>query len=261
MEDNNLVNKIINKIKHEGLEPKPRWHFLLKGYVIWLSGALALIFGALGVSVIIYLLKYNNWSMGDLGEKSFLSFMIMTMPYFWLLFLAIFIFVLYYNIKHLKKAYLYPVKVIILLAFLSSILLGELFFLFGFGEEIDELLGAKAPLYGEMFNPQLNFWFQPEAGRLAGIATVADDGLGLIDPSGIIWEIEMGEEILLPQEIITGEALNIIGSIESEHVFKAQIIKVVRPGRAFMKRPGRGGCPPGAPCELKAPMPERFRTK
>lgn len=251
MEDNNLVNKIISKIKHDGLEPKPRWHFLLKSYVIWLSGALALIFGALGVSVIIYLLKYNNWSMGDLGEKSFLSFFIMTMPYFWLLFLAIFIFVLYYNIKHLKKAYLYPVKVIILLAFLSSIFLGELFYLFGFGEEIDELLGAKAPLYGEMFNPQLNFWFQPEAGRLAGMAIITDEGLELIDPSGKIWQIVLAKELKVLPEIASYEPLNILGSIESEQVFKAQIIKAVRPGRAFMKRPGRGECPPGAPCEFQ----------
>lgn len=251
MAENNLVNKIINKIREDKLEPKPRWHFLLKNYVIYLSGALALIFGALGVSVIIYLLKYNNWSMGSLSEEGVWGYIILTMPYFWLIFLAIFIFVLYYNLKHLKRAYRYPLKVIILLAFFSSIVLGEAFYLLGFGEKLDEELGSKSPLYQEVLNPQVNFWFQPEAGRLVGLAHSTANGLELIDPSGEIWEIVARDELMSLPEIVAYEPLNIIGSIESDQVFKAQIIKSVRPGRAFMERPGRKFCPPGAPCEFR----------
>lgn len=258
MTENNLAKRVINKIKAEQLAPRPRWHFLLKSYVIYLSGVLALIFSALGVSVLIFLFKNNSWSMANLGATGLWGYILMTTPYFWLLFLALFIFILYYNLKHLKKGYRYPLRVIILLSFLSSIVLGEAFYLLGFGEKLDERLGASAPLYQEILNPQLNFWFQPESGRLVGLVSRSSDGLELIDPSGHSWQLVLEDELLVWSEIASGEPVNVFGYIESDGVFRAQVIKPVRAGRAFMERPGRRACPLGAPCQK---MPGRhFRN-
>ena len=111
--DKNFDSNILERIKEDNLKPKPKWTFLFKDSVIWFFGALSLVFGALGVSVIIYLLKNNDWSLYNKLSGSFLEFILLTMPYFWILFLAIFILVIKYNIQHTKKGYKYSLPIIV----------------------------------------------------------------------------------------------------------------------------------------------------
>ncbi len=235
--NNNFAEHLLEKIKKENISPKPRWHFLLKNYVVWGLGALALVFGAAAISVIIYLLKYNNWEMGLRLDGGFLSFFLMTLPYFWLIFLGLFIAVLSYNIKHSPKGYRYPFGFIIIFAILISIILGELFFLIGLGRKIDDVLGQKAPLYAKMFNPQMDFWLKPEEGRLAGLAFMDEGKLSIIDPTGNVWDIIIPTQILNNLAPLNGQPLNLIGEIKSENIFEASLIKIPQPGRAFMSRP------------------------
>lgn len=236
MRDNNFAEKLIEKIKTEKIEPRPRWHFLLKNYFIWLFGVLSLIFGALGTSVIIYLFKYNNFDLVVKSDKV-LSFLIISIPYFWFFFLLIFIFIIYYNFKHTKKGYRYKPVFIILAAIIFSILLGEIFFLAGLGKKIDDILGAKARFYKEMFNPQLDFWFSPEEGRLAGIIIFDNNKPGLLDPSGNYWEL-ISNDIFLEQFFSSGQPVNIIGQIskDKDDVFEVRQIKNARSGQEFMRR-------------------------
>jgi hypothetical protein len=244
MIENDFSQKLIDKIKSEKLAPVPRWRFLLKGYVIWVSGALALLFGALGVSVIIYLLKYNDWEMSYKAGSSLAEFFLLTLPYFWLLFLGLFIFILYYNLKHTKRGYRYPIPFIISAAFLASIILGEAFFLLGLGEDIDEVLGSRAPFYREVFNPQIDFWFQPEQGRLAGIIlpvalapfSISSGSVYLLDPAGESWKVLVAQEGIPSDFLLPGQPLNIVGEVTATGVFEAKFIKPARPGRAFMGR-------------------------
>jgi len=237
MTENNFTEKLITRIKSENIAPRPRWHFLLKNYMVWLSGVLALLFGSVGVSVIIYLLKYNDWEMGLRAHKSFWEFLLLTMPYFWLVFLGLFIFILYYNLKHTKKGYRYPLSFIVSFAVLSSIIVGEVFFLVGLGEKIDNVLGSRAPFYKEVFNPQLDFWFNPRAGRLAGVIISTSSGLHLIDPAGKDWEILVGDDGQLVNRLSPGSPINITGKMISDNSFAAEFIKpAARPGRAFMDR-------------------------
>lgn len=243
--NNNFAEHLLEKIKEENISPKPRWHFLLKNYVVWVFGALALIFGSAAISVIIYLLKYNNWEMGLRLDVGFLSFFLMTLPYLWLIFLGLFIFVLSYNIKHSPKGYRYPFSFIIIFAILISIILGELFFLAGLGRKIDDVLGQKAPLYARMFNPQLDFWFNPREGRLAGLAVLSEDDLNIIDPTGKVWKVILPAQVSNDLEPFNGQPLHLIGEIISETTFEAKVIKIPQAGRAFMSRPPHS--PQGGP--------------
>lgn len=238
MENKEFAENLLEKMKSENILPKPRWHFLLKDYVVWIFGVIALIFGAAAMSVIIYLFKYNDWEMGLSLDGGFWSFLLTTLPYFWIVFLGLFIFILYYNIKHSKKGYRYPIGFIIVFAILASIILGELFFLFGFSQKIDDVLGQKASLYTKMFNPQMDFWFQPENGRLIGLTILRDDELFIMDPSGKLWEIATSSDILSEIDLLQGQPVNLIGTISDENIFTVNAIKFHRPGRAFMSRPG-----------------------
>ena len=259
MENEKLVDKVLDKIKEEKIAPKPRWYFLLKNNVVIASGVLALIFGALGMSVIIYLLKYNNWEFG-LKINNIFGFILMTLPYFWIVFFVLFVFIIYYNIKHSKRGYKYPIGVIITFALLASIILGEVFFLVGFGEKMDQVLGKRAPLYKEMFNPQLGFWLNPEEGRLAGMIFFEDDGhIYLMNNPGEAWSILVDDDVDIAKEIVSGTPVHILGDLLSDGIFKAELIREAKPGRAFMTRPGKdflfeSDCS-GGNCDRPVPIP------
>ncbi|MCX6794602.1 MAG: hypothetical protein NTY31_01190 [Candidatus Falkowbacteria bacterium] len=234
--------KLTEKIKEAKIAPKPRWHFLLKDYVVWVAGALALLIGAAAVSVMIYLLKNNGWELREETHKSVIEFFLLTLPYFWIIFLGIFVFILYYNLKHTKKGYRYPVWLIALAGVLSSIILGSIFFLFGLGQRIDNVLGQSAPLYEIVMNRQLSFWFNPEEGRLAGIiiSEVDDGNFYLVDSAGDDWQVlgrNSGSDSRSPDFLKAGEPINLIGQILEDKKFRADIIRPLVPGRGFFTRP------------------------
>lgn len=240
----NFSKNLIDKIKEEKIEPKPRWHFLLKNYVVWFSGLASLIFGSLATSVIIYLIKHNNWQLGQESE-GLISFFLITLPYFWLLFLIIFILVIFYNLKHTKKGYKYKAVHIILVAILSSILLGEVFYLVGLGKKIDDVLGTRAPFYKEMFNPHLHYFCNPEKGRLSGVLIIENNETALIDPSGNYWEIIFKDKKIIPGTFSSGQIVNALGSIieDDNRLFEIYVIKVNDSGQEFIRRFRDMPCP------------------
>ncbi|MFA5753878.1 MAG: hypothetical protein WC905_00765 [Patescibacteria group bacterium] len=246
--------KLLKKIKEEKIAPKPRWHFLLKNYVIWVVGGLALLVGAGAVSVLTYLMINNDLGIHRALGKTRGEFLLLTLPYFWLVFLGLFIFVIYYNIKHTKRGYRYPLWAVALVSVLASVILGEALFLLGIGEKIDSVLGRRAPFYERFMNPQLEFWSQPEEGRLVGMALQlsGDERFVLIDRDQKEWEVipasSTVQEFLATMPFLDEATpadiplppLRLIGEQISENEFRAETIMSLMPGRAFFDRPGHG---------------------
>ena len=257
METNNFDEKLVAKIKQEKIAPKPRWHFLLKDYVIRITGTISLMIGAGAVSVMIYLFKYNGWEIQEKTNKSLWEFFLLTLPYFWIIFLGLFIFILYYNLKHTKSGYRYPLWFIIISSILASVILGSVFFLFGLGEKIDNILGEQAPFYNTVINRHLDFWFNPEEGRLTGIVSAENDdrNFEIIDPKGDTWQIIAGPQVLSTELIKLKEPVDLVGHVLDNSQFQADIIRPLRPGRGFLSRPhGRGN----GPCRSgDCPIPSR----
>lgn len=242
MDPKEFDQKLVEKIKEEKIAPKPRWHFLLKNNVVWAIGILSLLIGAAAVSVMIYLLKYNGWELQEQTHKSLWEFFLLTLPYFWIIFLGIFIFILYYNLKHTKKGYRYPVWFIAISGILSSVILGSVFYLLGLGQKIDNVLGERAPLYETVINRQIFFWFKPEEGRLAGIiaSEVVDGNFYIVDPEGNTWQISSSadsDDSHFLDFLKAGEPVNLIGQITDDSKFRADVIRPLVPGRGFFARP------------------------
>lgn len=252
--------KLVAKIKEDKIAPRPRWHFLLKNYVIWIVGVASLLIGASAVSVMIYLFEYNDWEIYDQTRKGFGEFFLLTLPYFWLIFLGFFIYILYYNFKHTKRGYRYPVWLISLVSILISVILGAALFFSGVGEDIDEILGAQAPWYGQVINQQIVFWFNPSEGRLTGVVVDNNesDNFTIIDPSGEAWQVSSTNKNLPSHLIPVGSPVRMIGRVLAEKHFLASLVKPVHPGRGFFKRPGfmprpsRGQCLDGS-CPIPPP--------
>ncbi|RLC36848.1 hypothetical protein DRH27_04605 [Candidatus Falkowbacteria bacterium] len=233
--------KIINKIVKEKIRPKSKWQFLLRDWVVWGAGILSLVIGSLSFAVILYLYKFNDWNLYLQITDSFAEFILLTLPYFWLLFVVIFIFILYYNIKHTKKGYRYPLPVVLAASVLLSIMLGSLFFKVGLGQAIDDVLGQKAPLYTQLFNRQLSYWSEPQKGRLSGIviSIITDTEFLLLDLEKNEWKIvNTSERRLLTDLIQIKRPIRLIGEIISEDIFEVERIMPVGPGREFFMRGG-----------------------
>jgi len=239
MENNNFDEKLVAKLKEEHIAPKPRWHFLLKDYVLRAAGVVSLLIGAGAVAVMIYLFKYNGWEIQEETNKSLWEFFLLTLPYFWIIFLALFIFILYYNLHHTKRGYRYPIWAIVTSSIIASIILGSVFFFVGLGEKIDNVLGERVPFYHKIINRHVDFWFNPAEGRLTGIISDKNDGrtFSLTGPNGEEWGIIVGSRALPIDLLPIREPVDLIGRVLEERKFQAEIIRPSRSGRGFLSRP------------------------
>jgi len=166
---------------------------------------------------------------------SFVEFFILTLPYFWILFLALFVFVVDYNIKHTKHGYRYPLFLVVFASIASSMLLGAVFFRAGFGRTLDRILGDTAPFYADIINPRMGFWSRPENGRLAGIITrqVDDTEYILFDRRQHEWQINFSlfSASTSPQmEIIIGRPIRALGELNEARIFFVRKIMPLGPG-------------------------------
>ncbi len=239
---NNLSEKVLKMIKKDKIKPKPRWEFLLKNYVIWLAGFMALLIGGLATAVIIHMFKNNDWDVYKYINDSLAGFIFVTLPYFWLVFLGIFIFVIYYNFKHTRTGYRYQLSTLVVAVIFISVILGSLFYQLGLGRAVDDVLGDKLPLYRQFLNQRQKIWRQPERGLLAGVVTAinAPNDFYLRDFGGQQWYVFGREaDIFGPVMIAPGNSLKIVGDIVGEMEFRAEIIgPFIRPLPEFNFMPG-----------------------
>ena len=237
MTEKNLDNLVFDRIKEGHIAPKPKWHFLLKDSVVWVLGVLALLIGMVATSVTMYLLAYNDWTVYEEMSESFLSVVILSMPYFWLIIFALFIVVVYYNIKHTKKGYKLSLPIIIVVCVSASLLGGGFLFAAGAGQAIDDVLSEKISIYHKVLNPHADMWNMPSEGRLAGLVVrkIDDSNFILVDIRRREWELNCLAPCIAGM-LEVGRPTKVLGQIEGE-VFKASQVMNMGPGRGQFMRP------------------------
>ncbi len=239
IKDNKFDSEILDTIKEKKIKPKSKLTFLLKDYVVWAFGFLSLIFGSIAVSLIIYLVKNNDWDVYTELSGSLLEFVLLTMPYFWIVFLLVFILVINYNIKHTKKGYKFSLPVILSSSMFASILLGTLFFNLGLGQALDDVLGEKVSFYDTIINPRMRIWNNPESGRLVGmiIEKVSKDEFKLLDRQEKEWLINiMNAKTPIEAEMECGCPVKLTGEMEKENYFIVEQVFIHNgPGRGMLK--------------------------
>lgn len=242
IEDDKFDSAILETIKEKKIEPKAKWTFLLKDYVVWALGLLSLLLGSVAVSVIIYMISNNDWDIYTELSGSLAEFILLTIPYFWIVFLLIFLFVINYNIKHTKKGYKFSLPLIFSASIFISVLLGALFFYAGLGRAIDDVLGENVSFYDTIINPRVRMWNNPKAGRLIGviIEKVSDNEFYLHDMREERWLINtVNVERPLDAELDCGCPVKLIGKMGKDRYFTVDQIFVHNgPGRGmFMDYP------------------------
>jgi uncharacterized membrane protein YidH (DUF202 family) len=135
---NNTGQEILDKIKEQGIQPKKRWEFLFKDYILWIFFSLAIILGSLASSVTIFMFKHAAWT-SNVPNFHPLKRLLIVLPLFWLISLAVFSILAWYDFKNTKRGYKYHPLLIVLFSIIVSIVLGLGIYLVGLGEKLEDV--------------------------------------------------------------------------------------------------------------------------
>ena len=227
----NLGDKILKKIKEERIAPKPRWQFLLKDYFIWLMFLVSLIFGALAFCVALYVLSTNDWDLYRYLHTTLVGHILISIPYLWLGFLALFVCIAFYDFKYTKSGYRRETYFVVGLSVVGSLLLGAFLYTLGAGEKIEDFVAASVPMYEKIAccGARKDIWDQPAMGLLGGeiVGATGGENFDLKDFDGIFWQVQETDDTLeyAPVGIRIGEQVKIIGEEKADHVFWAREIR------------------------------------
>ncbi|NMC51271.1 hypothetical protein GYA54_00895 [Candidatus Kuenenbacteria bacterium] len=221
-----ISDKILETIKDQGLKPTPKSNLRAKNLLLWFLFGLSIIFGALAVGISIFILANQEWDIYQRIEMNFGKILLLTLPYFWLAALVVFVGLGYYNYKNTKFGYRLPLARLIIFYLLATVILGILIYNFGLGYKLNNIFNEKLPGYAQL-NYEHRLWQKTDQGLLAGeIVAITKNGFILQDLSGDHWQINALTANVQNDAILKiGERIKIIGDITLENQFTAEEIR------------------------------------
>src|SRR3989339_178811 len=225
-----IGNKILAVIKEKNLQPTSKLKFVLKSYLWAFFAFLMVVFGSLAVSVIIFYLKNEDWGLYRQAGFSQINFLLLSIPYFWVLLSLLFIFLAYYNFHHTKFGYRYRFSVIVLAYFAVSLVVGSGAYALGAGDKIEGLFfNNNLIFYGQIMEKRQEMWHRPEMGFVVGQIILVDmkkNEINIIDPRQEKWLVDVSNTLIPPfVKLEPSSKIRVIGQIFQGNRIKAEIIK------------------------------------
>jgi len=221
----NLSEQVLKQIKEDNIKPKPRWHFVLKNYFIWLLFGISIILGCLAFSMILFMVIQLDWDVYQYVGDSFLKTLFISLPYLWLLFLILFIATAYYNFIHTKRGYRFRFITIVLMSLFISVMFGTYLYFNGFSENIENIFFKKIPYYNILVYTCEEQWMQPEKGLLAGTIVgieFSEHSIELIDFNNSHWQVDTSKSIIKGNlQLSNGLKIKMIGNMIDKAYFQA----------------------------------------
>jgi len=226
-----LSEKLNKAIKEGKLHIKPRWHFLLKHWVIGGLVLLTVLIGALAFSITWYLLNDFDWLDYKYLEMGMLEYVIFGLPYFWMMIILLLTGIAYYNFRQTKHGYRYHWYWVVLGVIVLSVALGTSLEAFGLGEKIDDQLVYNIPQYERMVPRRSLMWQQPHKGMLGGAVQAWEtERILMLDRNGQLWEVMLTAETEIAPGAEASPMIKVLGEKDDEWVIIAKIILPARPG-------------------------------
>lgn len=214
-------------IRERDIKPVPKGYFMLKNALLRTGFAVAMLLGAVAFSVILFCIQQTDFDLVSHLSHSRLEFFLGLLPFFWIVFLIIFLVVAMTSFKHSPKGYKLATGRLAAYSAALSILLGTLFFLAGGGRELEQAFGVRVELYESMQEKKVKIWSMPAEGYLSGTIQVAGDTtITLQDFKGNTWIIEYADAFVAPVVALeTGEKVKMIGKQQADGRFRAEEIR------------------------------------
>lgn len=234
--DKDFGKKVLDTIKQEKIKPKPRWEFLLKDYFLWALFLVAVFVGSISVSIIIFVFQSEILDRPAPPQGHPMDSLIFSIPYFWLLVLALFLVIAYFNFRYTKSGYRYNALKVFLASIVLSIIFGAALHVIGLSHRAERATYDRIPLYKNIMEHRAQKMISPEDGHLGGIfINKTEEFIELKAFDGKIWQVDVSsleeEEI---SEILfePGIRIMILGEQISDNEFLAnELMMWLKPHR------------------------------
>lgn len=226
---NTLSDLTLEKIKNRHVKPIPRWEFLLKDSVVWISFAVAVLVGSIAYCTALFMLTTQDWDLYRYMGSNAFSDALSGLPYLWLIILLLFILLAIYNFRHTQSGYRYRVWGVVLASIGASIIIGSILQVTGFGNYLDRVLAVNLPVYRQLTPDRQSVWTQPDKGLLAGKIikpeTMVPNTITIRDFKGRTWHVTVISALIDPNtQFGVGGYIKIVGQKISADQFQASHI-------------------------------------
>lgn len=215
----NNGQEILDKIKEQNIQPKKRWEFLFKNYLLWFIFILSIVFGSLASAVTIFMIRHSVWS--NLGPNfDPLHRLWLNLPLFWLIILLLFWLLAWYDFKNTKHGYRYHPALILLFNIFLSVIFGLVVYQVGIGQKLEDSFFRRVPFYQQMFKRGGRMMTEPGNGHLPGVVKyITADKVVVEDFSGRIFEISTSTD-----QFQVGQRVVLFGHLDSDNNFSCSRI-------------------------------------
>lgn len=166
----NLEQKILEKIKNEKLSPKPIWYFLIRDYSLWLAVILSIILASLSIAPIIFIFSNLEIEYIKHISSNIFLFILFILPYPWIILCAITTYLAKKAWFQTRSGYKFQGKYIVIISVITSLILGIILNLYTFGKVMDDGFHNNSfGFYKNLDDRKQENWFNPKEGRLIGI--------------------------------------------------------------------------------------------
>lgn len=205
------AQSVLATIEKEHVAPTPRWHFVVRNILVWFSGIIFLIAGAIAVSLIIFALSGSAWQLRGVIGRGLFEHMIIIMPIVWIVALIVFVVAADYALRHTKNGHRYPLWGIVVVLIIGSLIGGTVLHAMRTDQMIDESFGRHVPQYKTVEKRRAILMHQPDDGSIMGhVEDISRDQFTLsnrhfeeewiVDTDGVDHRVEQDARVL-----VTGE--------------------------------------------------------
>lgn len=217
-----MKDAILKRLEAEGITPRSRLYFLAHEYALWGAWGATVLLGAVSLAVLSFSSVYMGYALYEATHDNLITFLIDSLPVLWFGTVLLMVVAAYFNMRHTKKGYKYPVILVIGSSLGFSILGGVVLHYLGAGFYFDRFLGEVSGAYESRMEFEAHIWQAPKHGRLVGHAELPDEagaikGLLFTDIEDESWQLI--PEGLSPREaemLRSGRKVKIIIATSSE---------------------------------------------
>ncbi|MCK9186405.1 hypothetical protein M0P48_03125 [Candidatus Gracilibacteria bacterium] len=228
-----ISEKIIEKLKKEGIEKIPKWRFVFKRAFVWVSLVLAIVLGSFAVSMVMFQIINMDLDLLPRVAPAVGFGLFKIVPYFWLL-IAVLLFVfVYFDFKNTRKGYRYGGGIIVGTSLIIAFVLGAGLYFFKTSERADEFF-LQMPFYENMHRGREMIWNVPDRGVISGviIKLEGDKAIILEDVMENVWDVNI-EKIKIgkgriDKNLFVGNRIKAVGEMISPGKFQADEIRPFR---------------------------------
>ncbi len=162
-----VADNAMDKIVQGAVSQKPRWYFVIRNSILWLSGGIFVAMSSIFVSVVIFAVR-NDWHTDNLLKSVITRESLILIPSIWIISFVIFIAVGEWILSQTRRAYRFTVWQLTFFLGFISICIGIGLYSFGVAYHAERSLAKHIPFYSSMEERRNILFNRPEQGRVRG---------------------------------------------------------------------------------------------